>query len=476
MRPAVAHFVAGRMGMALAFAFDEIRANRMDPKILADVLNKARRGELLDWSATSVRLPNGVRLEGIQVDGAEDAKAFVSSLGLLAALVPAPGLVQEASEARAVGSEKGWTLFSEAVACYVEDMEKLGGRSLKNVLDTRFSLGLFQSLARLDALPLASVTADHVRTFLHALEHYPANASKKSDFAGLTPVEILKKAKDNPARWKSSGARTKGKHRDRLATFFNAMVRQGLLDRSPLAALPRAARVATESSGRRAFTDAELTAIFSPIAWTAFASKSGHRWLGIALLYGTGARVNEVAQIYLDDFETIGNVWGFHVSSKRPDQRLKNASASRFVPVPTWLRPSLERYVAEVRQAGLARLFPALKWSEAAGYGDGLSDQARRHIVAQGITARTMGVHAFRHTLASRLAHAGIPAATVASITGHAQAGPGALGNYISPAQAQQLLSAVDRFGPPVAVPEYAGGLWAKALKACASAEARQRR
>lgn len=84
MRPALAHFAAGRMGLALALALDSIRAQRMDPKLLAEVLDKARRGELRDGSASSVKLPNGVQLEGIKVDTQEDAKAFSETLGQLA--------------------------------------------------------------------------------------------------------------------------------------------------------------------------------------------------------------------------------------------------------------------------------------------------------------------------------------------------------------------------------------------------------
>lgn len=476
MRPALAHFVAGRMGLALALAFDSIRGQRMDPKLLAEVLDKARRGELRDWSASSVKLPNGVQLEGIKVDTPEDAKAFSETLGQLAALAPpSPGPVREVDEARAAALDKAWMRYTEAAETYVADMER-AKRAAKNVLDTRFSLGLFGALANLDSAMLAEVNAGHVRTFLDALEVYPANASKLPEFAGLTPPEILKRVKAAPDRWPRLGPRTKGKHRDRLATFFNAMVGQGLLERSPLTAIPRAARVKGSASARRPFTDAELSAMFEPAGWTAFASKYAHRWFGVALLYGTGARVNEVAQLYLEDFETIGDVMGFHVRERREDQSTKTDGSGRFLPVPSWLRPSLVRYLDEVRAAGLSRIFPTLTWTAAAGYGDALSDQARRYFKSLGITDRTMGVHAFRHTLASRLSHAGIPQATIASITGHAQAGPGSLGAYVSPAQVKQLLDALDAFGPPVPVREYPGGLWAKDLKALAASEARKKR
>ena len=91
------------MGLALALALDSIRAQRMDPKPLAEVPDKARRGELRDGSTSSAKLPNGVQLEGIKVDTQEDAKAFSETLGQLAAPHPP---AREVDEVRAAALDK----------------------------------------------------------------------------------------------------------------------------------------------------------------------------------------------------------------------------------------------------------------------------------------------------------------------------------------------------------------------------------
>ncbi len=128
--------------------------------------------------------------------------------------------------------------YSEAAETYVEDMKR-ARRAIKNVHDTRFSLGLFGALANLENAILAEVNAGHLRASLDALEFHPHNASKEPELARLTPPEILRKVGAELDRWPRLSRRTQTKHRDRLATFFNAMVGQGLLERSPLTAIPR---------------------------------------------------------------------------------------------------------------------------------------------------------------------------------------------------------------------------------------------
>ena len=65
-----ARLAAARLGLSLSQAFNTMRRGRYVD------LKKALR----DWSVQSLTLPNGTKLEGVQVDGPEDHALFAQAL------------------------------------------------------------------------------------------------------------------------------------------------------------------------------------------------------------------------------------------------------------------------------------------------------------------------------------------------------------------------------------------------------------
>lgn len=126
--------------------------------------------------------PYTIKVGGMELsaNGAEDHARLLEALKNL----PLPS----STEVR----KKDGPLFSERAAIHVREMKRVG-RSATNIFDTEYSLGLFVALV--GDKPVEDYKADDVRSFLEAIEHYPSNASKKAEFAGLAPADILKKAK-----------------------------------------------------------------------------------------------------------------------------------------------------------------------------------------------------------------------------------------------------------------------------------------
>lgn len=145
--------------------------------------------------------PYTIKVGGVELsaNGADDHARLLDALKHLP--------LQQLASVKSAGP-----LLSERATIHISEMRRVG-RSAKNVLDTEHSLGLFVALV--GDKPVEDYKTDDVRKFLDALEHYPSNATKKAVFAGLTPIEILSKARQGGHELLSM--RTKEKHRDRIA-------------------------------------------------------------------------------------------------------------------------------------------------------------------------------------------------------------------------------------------------------------------
>lgn len=439
----LARLVASRAAVALSQAFDRMR---QDASMKNDLLSQA----LAALRGNEVR-PYTIKVGGMELsaNGVEDHALLLDALKHLP--------LQQMTPVKSAGP-----LLSERAAIHISEMRRVG-RSAKNVLDTEHSLGLFVALV--GDKPVEDYKTDDVRKFLDALEHYPSNATKKAVFAGLTPVEILSQAKQGS--YELLSMRTKEKHRDRIASFFNPLANEDLISKAPHKAILNRAKSSTDEASRDPFNQAELDALFDLDAFTSWAKKYPHRWFGTLLGFATGARVNEVAQLYIDDIGKVGDFWGVHFRAAKPDQRSKNPHSSRFVPLPTSLiEAGFLVYVDEVRRAGFERLFPHLPYHAENGYGDALGDQFRTYAIKRGLTQRLKSFHCFRHTLSNSLVNEhGVSLPISQQITGHELTLPAGLKHYVDPPSVPARFAAIEQFGPPLPMPVYTPGQFDRAFK-----------
>lgn len=454
-----ARLAAAQMGMALSQQFERLRLQDDDMK---------KKPPFLDFGIQAVTLRNGVQLKGIDIASRKDAKLFADFVRDIDsdddgefADDPLMAVAQGRSPRRLAPTSPASPLLSERLGVYVDDMKRVG-RAPKNILDTQFTLGLFIELV--GDLPIGQIQSAHFRSFFDLMESWPANASKKKEFVGLSPAEVIAKARQGDYALLES--RTKEKHRDRLASFFNQMVREGVIDRAPHLGMMHPRKAESEKITRTPFDPAEIELIFGP-GFQTWATKWPHRFWGTILGFATGARVNEIGQLYVQDVEETHGVVGIHIRASQPDQRLKNASSSRFVPLPQRvLDAGFLAFVEDVRRSGNARLFPNLPLDKNSGYGDALSDQFRAYVKKLGITGRLKSFHCFRHTLITALHNEhGFPAAVVQEVTGHERSIPNGLSHYVQPNTLKARQEAVDTYGPPAQLPTYESGMFDAELK-----------
>lgn len=417
-----ARLVAAMMGMALCSAFDAMRKGMTVD--LDELLEKVRSGAIKELTLSDVTLPDGTRIAQAQLDTPADAAMFADLMDRSRQVEPsevtsarvAKRRDQMRSASQSISSHAPNALMlSKAMADHLSDLT--GARlHQKTVLESRHTLRLFAGIIGED-VPVASLTQDHVRAFFEGVRYWPSNATKRPAYRDLSVPEVIKLAKRNdepePAAW------TMAKHRQRLSVFLVSLVEGKHLAVNPLAGIRAISTPDSEDTGSP-FTDAELKAIFDPVEFPKWALKYPHRWFGPILGLYSGARVNEIAQLRLEDIETIDGVPGFFVRKVGKKQSVKNKHSRRFIPL---AQPVIDcgflDYVKEAREAGLERLFPDLPNSTGLGYGRQLSRQFSVYIKRQGVSEKGQGFHGFRHTIASKLDEAGVSASAIGALTGH---------------------------------------------------------
>ncbi|MEN5291161.1 site-specific integrase [Stenotrophomonas lactitubi] len=458
-----ARLVAARMGMALSIAFDSIRKGvAVD---LDELLRRVREGALKELTLDDVTLADGTRIRKAQIDSPEDAAMFGelmrrSSTAEQSEVTRARAArrtqqMRDASE-RLSGPRKPALMLSKVIEDHLGD---LGRARLhpKTVLESRHTLRLFAGIVG-DDIPVAALSQDHVRAFFDGVRWWPSNATKRPTYRDLSVQQAIELAKTNqepePAAW------TIAKHRQRLSVFFASLLKGGHLASNPLDGVRAISTPDSEDTGEP-FTDDDLKAIFDPVAFPAWACKYPHRWFGPILGLYSGARVNEIAQLRVEDIDTIDGIPGFFVRQGGKGQSIKNKNSRRFVPL---AKPVVEAgfltYVEEVKQAGLEQIFPNLPNSTGLGFGRQLSRQFSVYIKKQGVSAKGQGFHGFRHTIASRLDEAGASASAIGALTGHGTGQTVLEKFYIDRRSLPDRVATLAKFSPPVRLPGYSAGLF----------------
>jgi integrase len=176
---------------------------------------------------------------------------------------------------------------------------------------------------------------------------------------------------------------------------------------------------------RRAYEIGELKILFNSPVYTQGPQTDGQAkessyW---APLLGpfAGARIEEVAQLHVDDVQRINGVWALRIANLGPDQHLKTDTSYRFVPLHEELiRCGFLVHWAEMAGAGHTRLFPSQsnenkheRWSNALG------KWYSAYLTKIGLIDERLCYHSFRYTFKQRCTQCGIQDEVRDALTGH---------------------------------------------------------
>lgn len=214
-----------------------------------------------------------------------------------------------------------------------------------------------------------------------------------------------------------------------LSAVLAQAVDDGLLEHNPVHGVKvQVPTPVTTDDAEPAFRPNEIVAIFnSPL----FLQRRGPTranfgeapyWVPL-MLYYTGARVEEICQLYVTDIRQEQGIWFIHIAEQRSDQRVKNLSSNRDVPIHSHLiELGFLEYVQRLPTDG--RLFPHLTAS-----GPKESYHARLGVwwgnyLRETIQLTRSGIsrfHSFRHTFMTHCRTLSLREDVQNAITGHSQ-------------------------------------------------------
>ncbi|WGS59679.1 site-specific integrase [Vibrio lentus] len=137
-------------------------------------------------------------------------------------------------------------------------------------------------------------------------------------------------------------------------------------------------------------------------------------WIPLIERY-SGARLNEVSQLYAEDIKKIDGIDCFYFHKMFDGQRIKNKSSIRVVPIHEEIIK--KGFLTFVKSRKSGRLFPELPLVKGY-YSHNVSKWFSRRRKKLGLS-KGFDAHSFRHTFINELKHKGCPKEMVECIVGH---------------------------------------------------------
>ncbi|GEA59606.1 site-specific integrase [Vibrio comitans] len=250
--------------------------------------------------------------------------------------------------------------------------------------------------------------AEIIRNFL---KYYPKNANKFKEFDGLTPLEIAKL--NQTLKKPTLSARTIRGVIQKMSTFCSWCVNHGYINTNhfhKLETLPP-----KSDDIRLEFNDEQLSSIFRMSDYTSCNFKHNYYYWIPLLLRLTGARLNELCQLWCQDIQLIDNVWCIVIHEKYYGQRVKNVQSARIIPIHSAL---LERgFIEFVQSLNTERVFDELKLFNGY-YSHNASKWFSRRRTKLGL-GKGLDAHSFRHSCAAELKRNGVSTVLIEELLGH---------------------------------------------------------
>ncbi|TGN94565.1 site-specific integrase [Burkholderia sp. USMB20] len=339
-----------------------------------------------------------------------------------------------------ITARHGSKRFSELFELYRKDRDWSVGTAKRNTTEAELFAGLMGDPA------LGDIEKETVLEFARLLALLPRDIYqsrrnyRRTTGETKTLHELIELAKRDGLKRKNED--TVKRHVGHLSEILGYGVKAGMMRFNPAADYKRGRSAGAGSrpqDDRQTFAPDELDRIFSQDwfergAGTVRANGFTHwrphyYWLPLLGLL-TGARINELSQLYLDDIrQSEAGVWylDFNLDGDKvedvPDKSLKTVNAERVVPIHAELvRLGLPEYVERLRRAGHTRLFPELKRDPVKGYGKPAGSWFNERFLGNRLGIERNGMktfHSFRHTFITALERLELPERVMTQLAGH---------------------------------------------------------
>lgn len=272
-------------------------------------------------------------------------------------------------------------------------------------------------------------TAQEADTLVKRINAQTGNKSASK----ITKADIVE-FKDKLSEDGKSSATIK-KQLNLLKTIYNVAVKNSKATTNPAYGVDAPAEK-NKKKARIPFSLEDLNLLFNSEVFTQGLRPRGGAgeasfWLPLIALW-TGARLNEIGQLLVEDIEEENGIKYFHVTDEadeedeEEDKVVKTQSSKRKVPIhPELLRLGFMAYYERIKKDGHTRLFPLLKSSPTRKPTASFSQWFGRYKRKLGITDKRKVFHSFRHGFKDACRNCGVAPEHHDKLTGHAKANVG---------------------------------------------------
>lgn len=353
-----------------------------------------------------VRHPDGrIEFEGVKSDPDKAKEEIETFKGMVDALGDVP---DSTPKARPVPFSS--TPLVDVFDAYCNEKKVEGAWKGKTEQEVKASFDLFVRIV--GEVRLNEIGYDTARHYKQTLQKLPPNMNKKVLYKDKSIEEVVAMEPEE-----TMAVYTLNKNLTRMSSLFDWAKKHGYVQENYFAGLTlREKRSADEQ--RSVMSKEDLKLIFQDKIFTKkIYTHPYYYWLPLLGLH-TGARIDEICQLHLEDIRDEKGIWIFDINDKL-DKKLKTPSSKRFVPIHSKLIDlGLLKYADRLRAKGETLLFPELI-KRRDGYSTDASRWFGRFRKNVGVKDKEKTFHSFRHTVADTLKQKGTPYERVAAILGH---------------------------------------------------------
>ncbi len=262
-------------------------------------------------------------------------------------------------------------------------------------------------------MPVEAFDTQQARLLKERLGRCPQYFGLRPEFEGKTLRQIVESA----GTYKAISAVTVNNRLRKISAFLNWCKANGYITDNPLVGM----KVMTGSAkdARLSFERHDLTTLLNLDGLKAESCK--HPWRYWIPLLGrfTGARLEELCQLQVDDFIQQQGIHCIRIDDSNEGKNLKNSSSRRVLPLhPALIKLGLLQHAESVRVTGAGRLFPELE-AVRGKLGHAASKWFGRYKAKLGVTDPRKTYHSFRHTFIDDLRDAGVQDSLIKRMVGH---------------------------------------------------------
>ncbi|HEF4758056.1 TPA: site-specific integrase [Pseudomonas putida] len=262
-------------------------------------------------------------------------------------------------------------------------------------------------------MPASEFDVHQARLLKDRLSRCPQYFGLRPEYEGKTLRQVV----ESGATYKTITAVTVNNRLRKLSAFLNWCKTNGYIANNPLVGM----KVMTGSAkdARLSFERHDLTTLLNLNGLKVESRK--HPWRYWIPLLGrfTGARLEELCQLHVDDFIQQQGIQCIRIDDSSEGQNLKNSSSRRLLPLhPALLELGLLRHVDSVKATEADRLFPELD-PVRGKLGHAPSKWFGRYKAKCGVSDTRKTFHSFRHTFIDDLRDAGVQDSLIKRMVGH---------------------------------------------------------